>query len=127
MISAATASSGREVFCIFLSDCFLRHARPCAGHPRLAECECVKRWMAGTSPAKTRQLFPTVPTHAADLDHRALRRKPRVLRRRVEAVGDRTRRGFADRAAMLADEKHHRRVRGMIADAGEKRVAALDP
>src|SRR5215218_7765349 len=92
MISAATASSGREVDW-FTSDLVL----------------------------------PAMPAHAGNLDHRALRRKPRILRRCIQAVSNCARRGFAHRAAMLADEKHHRRVRRVIADAGEKRVAAFDP
>ena len=29
----------------------MRHARPCAGHPRLSLIGMVKAWMAGTSPA----------------------------------------------------------------------------
>src|SRR5438105_4003453 len=32
-----------------------RHARPCAGHPRLATGAVVKTWMAGTSPAMTKR------------------------------------------------------------------------
>src|SRR5262245_66291895 len=32
-----------------------RHARPCAGHPRLATC--IKSWMAGTSPAMTQRAW----------------------------------------------------------------------
>jgi hypothetical protein len=31
-----------------------RHARPCAGHPRLSCIQVRKTWMAGTSPAMTR-------------------------------------------------------------------------
>jgi hypothetical protein len=30
-----------------------RHARPCAGHPRLQTIAARKSWMAGTSPAMT--------------------------------------------------------------------------
>jgi hypothetical protein len=30
-----------------------RHARPCAGHPRLVLLDAPKTWMAGTSPAMT--------------------------------------------------------------------------
>ena len=30
-----------------------RHARPCAGHPRLNDLALPKTWMAGTSPAMT--------------------------------------------------------------------------
>ena len=33
----------------------IRHARPCAGHPRLSSFEDRKTWMAGTSPAMTVQ------------------------------------------------------------------------
>src|SRR5689334_12872842 len=32
----------------------LRHARPCAGHPRLKTASASKTWMAGTSPAMTK-------------------------------------------------------------------------
>jgi hypothetical protein len=52
-----------------------RHARPCAGHPRLFSRKASKSWMAGTSPAMTnctdrtptrpRALFPPEPTGAA--------------------------------------------------------------
>src|SRR3974390_3938403 len=31
----------------------LRHARPCAGHPRLTGMQSLKTWMAGTRPAMT--------------------------------------------------------------------------
>src|SRR5204862_6103184 len=31
----------------------LRHARPCAGHPRLHRAAARETWMAGTSPAMT--------------------------------------------------------------------------
>src|SRR6202011_2594959 len=31
----------------------VRHARPCAGHPRPSCLHAVKTWMAGTSPAMT--------------------------------------------------------------------------
>jgi hypothetical protein len=31
----------------------VRHARPCAGHPRLEAIALEKTWMAGTSPAMT--------------------------------------------------------------------------
>src|SRR5947209_20635126 len=31
----------------------IRHARPCAAHPRLASLGAAKTWMAGTSPAMT--------------------------------------------------------------------------
>ena len=33
-----------------------RHARPCAGHPRLTALKSRKTWMAGTSPAMTKKL-----------------------------------------------------------------------
>jgi hypothetical protein len=33
----------------------IRHARPCAGHPRLYGWKTNKTWMAGTSPAMTRE------------------------------------------------------------------------
>jgi hypothetical protein len=33
----------------------IRHARPCAGHPRLAGAAARKTWMAGTSPAMTKK------------------------------------------------------------------------
>src|SRR6185312_6060221 len=32
-----------------------RHARPCAGHPRLSSVTAGKTWMAGTSPATTKR------------------------------------------------------------------------
>src|SRR5882724_10456159 len=38
-----------------------RHARPCAGHPRLKAFARRKAWMAGTSCAKTR--FALLPGH----------------------------------------------------------------
>src|SRR6478672_7014992 len=68
-----------------------------------------------------------VRAHAADLDHRRLRGEARALRRRVQARRDRGRRRLADLAAMLADQEHDRRVARVIVDAGEERVAALDP
>src|SRR5690606_15695499 len=34
-------------------DTHLRHARPCAGHPRLLRNSARTAWMAGTSPAMT--------------------------------------------------------------------------
>src|SRR5581483_2668417 len=34
---------------------YLRHARPCAGHPRLCFKDSRKTWMAGTSPAMTKK------------------------------------------------------------------------
>jgi hypothetical protein len=39
-----------------------RHARPCAGHPRLRFDQPRKTWMAGTSPALTKKtaLFQAV-------------------------------------------------------------------
>src|SRR2546421_9949859 len=69
----------------------------------------------------------TMLAHAGDLNHRALRREAGALRGCIQTVGDRARGGLADRAAVLADEEHHRRAGGVIVDAGEKRVAALDP
>jgi hypothetical protein len=39
----------------------VRHARPCAGHPRLSSVPAKKAWMAGTSSAKTR--FALLPGH----------------------------------------------------------------
>src|SRR5258708_34115768 len=36
-----------------VNEVFLRHARPCAGHPRLNRVTARKTWMAGTSPAMT--------------------------------------------------------------------------
>src|SRR5258708_23186578 len=54
-----------------------RHARPCAGHPRLVLLDDVKTWMAGTSPAMTAwmdQLRPAVavvaPVSAVKTTHR---------------------------------------------------------
>jgi hypothetical protein len=44
----------------------VRHARPCAGHPRLAACTRKKTWMAGTSSAKTR--FALLPGHGGFLE-----------------------------------------------------------
>src|SRR5713101_5236165 len=39
----------------------LRHARPCAGHPRLNSIAARKTWMAGTSPAMTvKRVLPRV-------------------------------------------------------------------
>ena len=70
--------------------------------------------------------YAAMPAHAGDLDHAALRRKARALRRGVQAVGHRRGGRLADRAALLADQKNHRRVARMIVDAGEERVAALD-
>src|SRR3954469_11243305 len=93
------------------------------GHPRLAS---VKSWMPGTRPGMTGQLFPTMPAYAGDLDHLSFRRKARALRGGIQALGDRGRRRFADRAALLADQEYHRRVARVIVDAGEERVAALD-
>src|SRR6185437_7698483 len=40
-----------------------RHARPCAGHPRLS-CLCpAKTWMAGTNPAMTRMYLRKLRRH----------------------------------------------------------------
>jgi hypothetical protein len=36
-----------------LRTAYQRHARPCAGHPRLSPQQQSKTWMAGTSPAMT--------------------------------------------------------------------------
>jgi len=93
------------------------------GHPRLAS---VKSWMPGTRPGMTGQLFPTMPAHAGNLDHLRLRREARALRGSVQAVGDRGRGRFADRAALLADQEYHRRVARVIVDTRKERVAALD-
>ena len=51
--------------------------------------------------------------------------KPRA-RRGLELIGDRSRRRFADRAAMLADQEHDHLTMLVIVDAGDERVAALD-
>src|SRR5437660_9527305 len=71
--------------------------------------------------------LPTMRTDAGDLDHRAFRDEACAFRRSVQALGDRARRRLTDRTAALADEKHHRRIGGVIVDAGEEGVAALDP
>jgi hypothetical protein len=43
----------------------LRHARPCAGHPRLSSSTSEKQtWMAGTSPAMTPRVDPGSSEHA---------------------------------------------------------------
>src|SRR5207237_6264367 len=39
-----------------------RHARPCAGHPRLSSSRESKTWMAGTSPAMTILRIHPMPT-----------------------------------------------------------------
>src|SRR6266404_9308001 len=44
----------------------VRHARPCAGHPRLNSIAAIKTWMAGTSSAKTR--FALLPGHDEEID-----------------------------------------------------------
>jgi hypothetical protein len=42
--------------------CTVRHAWPCAGHPRLSGASTRKTWMAGTSPAMTNKpLLSTAP------------------------------------------------------------------
>src|SRR5438477_12349527 len=71
-------------------------------------------------------LLATMLAHAADLDHRALRREARALCGRIHTLCNRARCRLTHRAAMLADEEHHRRAVGVIVDAGEERVAALD-
>jgi hypothetical protein len=53
--------------------------------------------------------------------------KPALFARRVDTVRRPRRRPLADCAAMLADQEHHRRIARVIVDAGEERVAALDP
>src|ERR1043165_6208367 len=120
MINAATASSGRAVEGITIGS--LRHGRACPGQPRLARG--TKDVDARHKPGMTESF--AMPAHAGDLDHAGFRRKARALCRRVEALGDRRGRRLADRAALLADEEHHRRVARMVVDAGEERVAALD-
>jgi hypothetical protein len=38
-----------------------RHARPCAGYPRLGFTQARKTWMAGTSPAMTKKSWEAHP------------------------------------------------------------------
>src|SRR5205085_395600 len=68
MMSAATASSGREVLGEFMRS--FRRARPYAGHDG-------------------EMLLAAMLAHAADLDHRALRPKARTFRRGVQTLCDR--------------------------------------
>src|SRR3954469_16829072 len=50
---------GMNVFVSSMEDMIFssRHARPCAGHPRLSGLKKAKTWMAGTNPAMTAMLF----------------------------------------------------------------------
>ena len=43
-----------------------RHARPCAGHPCLSGLKQQKAWMAGTSPAMTRDCNNAFVTHVPE-------------------------------------------------------------
>ncbi len=52
--------------------------------------------------------------------------KPAAREAAFERLADGGGGGFADRAAMLADQEHHRVGAGMIADAGDEGVAAFD-
>src|SRR5882757_10629253 len=47
-----------------------RHARPCAGHPRLYNRKASKSWMAGTSPAMTERLIQRATAKYNDPPHR---------------------------------------------------------
>ena len=61
-----------------------RHARPCAGHPRLCSRCATKTWMAGTSPAMTRKTNDFSPRiyHSAP----CLGSIPRLLHRRPRGL-----------------------------------------
>src|SRR5439155_19812797 len=62
----------------------------------------------------------------ADLDHRRFRGEAGAARRGAQRGGDLRRGGFADRAAALANQKHHEVAGGMRVHAGDEGVAALD-
>src|SRR5450756_3193217 len=62
-----------------------RHARPCAGHPRLDGVATRKTWMAGSSPAMTKRGCPLVDGAliARPLDHVGLQQRSQRLRDRL--------------------------------------------
>src|ERR1043165_2176228 len=139
MISAATASSGREVEGVtkmpwrifFFGHPGRAQRAPGSITTNSATMESAVVMGPGSRSAASGMTLegsclPAMPAHAGDLDHAALRRKPRALRRRIEAVGDGAGRRLADRAAALTDEEHHRRIGRVIVDAGEERVAAFN-
>src|SRR5690348_14415448 len=72
-----------------------RHARPCAGHPRLHDIAATKTWMAGSSPAMTwlgRSVWLLGPRLRGDERRELLRglvsRRLRVSRLRVLGRAD---------------------------------------
>src|SRR5262245_55444552 len=81
---------------------------------------------AGLSPSSVGSPRLAVRADAGKLDHWRFRRKAGGARRGGQRRGDVVRRRLPDGAAALADEKHHQRAGGVIVDAGDERIAALD-
>jgi hypothetical protein len=71
---ASLAMTGRER----VPNC-IRHARPCAGHPRLWRVSVGKTWMAGSSPAMTRKInrahAPAIPARTSSPNPRPAQAK----------------------------------------------------
>src|SRR5215468_9887821 len=80
----------------------------------------------GLSPSPVGSPRLAVRADADELDHRRFRREAGGARRGGQRRGDVGRRRLPDGAAALADEKHHQRAGGVIVDAGDERIAALD-
>src|SRR6516162_3225794 len=91
----------------------------------LSEDRCQKS-EGGRKPSVISPLSAAMAADTGDLDHRRLRREIGSARSGAQRACDLARRGFADRAATLADEKHHQRAGGVVVHAGDERVAALD-
>src|SRR5947208_13565473 len=65
-------------------------------------------------------------TDAGDLDYRHFWHEARAFDRGRQRLADRRGGRLAHRPAALADQERDRRIRPMVADACQERVAALD-
>src|SRR4051812_36225716 len=54
-LAAPVTTQTLPLTCMMQLPVLARHARPCAGHPRLDSLAARKTWMAGTSPAMTKK------------------------------------------------------------------------
>src|SRR5215207_7994296 len=54
-LAAPVTTQTLPLTCMVQLSVLARHARPCAGHPRLDSLAARKTWMAGTSPAITKK------------------------------------------------------------------------
>jgi hypothetical protein len=86
----------------------------------------IKHAAAVTASIDSRIRFAAVRANAGDLDHRRLRREARCACGGAQLLGHRGGRRLADHAAALADQEHHEVAAGVIVDAGDEGVAALD-